>query len=55
MDSAQKLDKKNGIICLISMFTPRVMVILVKMSKNGSFFYCLLMAAKNQSQFGQNS
>ena len=49
---AQKLHGKNGVICLVIMFTPRVMVI--KVSKMAPFLYFLLMPAKNQSQFGQN-
>ena len=36
MDRAQRVDEKNGVVCLIIMFTHRVMVI--KMSKNGSLF-----------------
>ena len=35
MDRAQRVDEKNGVICLV-MFTPGFIVI--KMSKNGSFF-----------------
>ena len=52
MDRAQKVDEKNGVICLVIMFTPRVMVI--KMSKMAHFLYFLLMSDTNQSQFGQN-
>ena len=53
MDRAQRVDEENGIICVVTLFTPGVMVI--KMSKISIFFlYFLLMAAKNQSQFGQN-
>ena len=44
-DRAQSLDTKNGVICLVIMFTPRVMVI--KMSKMAHSLYFLLMAAKN--------
>ena len=51
-DRAQRVDGKNGISCLVIMFTPRVMVI--KMSKMAHFLYLLLMPAKNHSQFGQN-
>ena len=51
-DRAQRWDGKNGVICLV-MFTPKVMV--VKMSKIAHFLYFLLMPAKNQSQFGQNT
>ena len=51
MDKTQRVDLKNGVNCLVIMFTPRVMV--MKMSKNGSFLYFLL-SEKNQSQFEQN-
>ena len=51
-DKAQKVDVKNGVICLVIMFTSKVMVI--KMSKMTPFLYFLLMIAENQSQFGQN-
>ena len=51
-DRDQIVDEKNRVICLVIMFTLGVMV--KKMSKNGSFFVFLLMAGKNQSQFGQN-
>ena len=40
---AQRVDEKNGVICLV-MFIPRVMVI--KMSKMGYFLYFLLMTDK---------
>ena len=50
-DRAQKVHGKNGAICLVIMFVPRVMVI--KMSKMAHFLYFLLMLAKNQLQFGQ--
>ena len=43
-DRAQRVDEKNGVICLFIMFTPRVIVI--KMSKMAHFLYFLLMAAK---------
>ena len=49
---AQRVDKKNRVICLIIMFAPGVMVI--KMLKMAHFLYFLLMPAKNQSQFGEN-
>ena len=52
MDSAQRVDEKNGAICLVIIFTPRVMVI--KMSKMAHFLYFLQMTAKNQLQFGHN-
>ena len=45
MDRAQREDEKNGVICLVIMFTPRVMVI--KMSKMAHFLNFLLMTAKN--------
>ena len=51
-DRAQRVDGKNGVICLVIMFTPRVMVI--KISKMAHFFYFLLMPLKYQSQFGRN-
>ena len=41
MDRAQKVGEKNVFICLIIMFTSRVMVI--KMSNHGSFLYFLLL------------
>ena len=44
-DGAQRVDKKNVFICLVIMFTSRVMVI--KISNNGSFWYFLLAIAKN--------
>ena len=44
MDEAQRVDEKNGVICLVVMFTPRVMVI--KMSKITHFLYFLLITAK---------
>ena len=48
-DRAQGADEKNGVICLVIMFIPRVL--LIKMSKMAHFLYFLLMTAKNQSQF----
>ena len=36
-DRAQRVDKKNVFICLVIMFTSRVMVI--KISNNGSLWY----------------
>ena len=51
-DRAQRVDKKNRVICLIIMFAPGVMVI--KMLNMAHFLYFLLMPAKNQSQFGEN-
>ena len=34
IDRGRRIDKKNGIICLVTIFTPKVMVMVVK---NGSF------------------
>ena len=50
MGRAQRVDEKNAVTCLFIMFAPRVMVI--KMSKMAHFLYFVLMAGKNQSQFG---
>ena len=50
MDRAQRVDEKNGVICLVIMFTTGVMTI--KMSKMVHFLYFLLMLVKTQSQFG---
>ena len=44
-DRAQRVDGKNGVICLVIMFAPGVMII--KMSKMAHFLYFLLMPAKN--------
>ena len=44
-DRAQKVDEKNVFVCLVIMFTSRV--IAIKMSNNGSFLYFLLIAAKH--------
>ena len=44
-DRAQRADEKNGVICLVITFTPRVMVI--RMLKMANFLYFLLMMAKN--------
>ena len=44
-DRAQIVDEENGFICLVIMFTPRVMVL--EMSKMNF----LLMPAKNRSQY----
>ena len=46
-DRAQRGEGKNGVICLVIMFTPRVMDI--KISKMAHFFYFLLMPLKYQS------
>ena len=51
-DRAQRVDKKNGFICLVIAFTPRVKV--MKMLKMAHFLYFRLMTAKNYPQFGQN-
>ena len=52
-DSALRVNERNGVICLVIPFGPRVLVI--KMSKMVDFLYILLMKAKiKQSQFGQN-
>ena len=51
-DRAQQVNGKNGIICLVIIFAPRVMVII--MLKMAQFLYFLLMPAKTQSHFGQN-
>ena len=42
---AQRVDEKSVFICLVIMFTYRVIVI--KMSNNGSFLYFLLTTATN--------
>ena len=44
-DRAQIGDEKNGVICLVILFTSKLVVI--KMSKIADFSYFLLMAAKN--------
>ena len=49
MDRSQRIEEKNGVICLVIVFTPRFMVI--NMSQIAHFLYFLLMATKNQSQF----
>ena len=38
---AQRVDERNGVICLVIMFTPKVM----KMSKLPHFMYLLLISA----------
>ena len=52
MDRAQKVDERNGFICLVFMFTLGDM--MIKMPKLAHFLYFLLMAVKNQSQIVQN-
>ena len=44
-DRAHKVNEKNEVICLVIMFTPRVMVI--KISTMARSLYFLLMTAKN--------
>ena len=51
MDRAQRLDEKNGVICLVIMFTSRVIVI--KMSKMDHFLYFLLMTATVSYSLGK--
>ena len=51
-DRARRVYDKNGVICLVTMFTPRVMI--RKMSKMVYFSYFLLVAVKNGSSYGQN-
>ena len=48
MDTAQGVDEKNGVICLVIKFNRRVMVI--KMSNMAHFWYFLLTTVKNYSQ-----
>ena len=43
-DRAQRVDGKNGVFCVVIMFTSQVMVI--KKSKMAHFLYFLLMPAK---------
>ena len=50
-DRAQRVDEKNGIICLV-MFISRVMVL--KTSKIAYFFVFSANDGKNHSQFVQN-
>ena len=45
MDTAQRVDGKNRVICLVIMFTARVMIIKI-MPKTAHCLYFLLMAAK---------
>ena len=47
MERAQRVDEKNRVICLVIMFTARVMII--KISKTAHFLYFLLMTAKQSS------
>ena len=48
---AERVDEKNGVICLVIMFTSRVLAF--KMSKMANYFCFILIAAKYQSQLGQ--
>ena len=41
---AKKVDEENAVICLVIMFTPRVMV--CKMSKMAHYLYFLLITTK---------
>ena len=41
MERAQRADEENRVICLVIMFTTRVMII--KISKRAHFLYFLLM------------
>ena len=52
MVRAQRLDEKNGVICLVIMFTARVMTI--KMSKMAHFSNIMLMTAQSYSQTAQD-
>ena len=49
MDRAQREDKKNGVVCLIIIFTSKGMV--TKMSKMADCFFCRYQQQK--SQLGQ--
>ena len=44
-DRALRVDEKNGVICLVIMFTSRVMAF--KMLEITNFIYFLLITAKN--------
>ena len=44
MDSAQRVHEKNGVICLVATFTPRIRVI--RMSQIAHFLNFLLITAK---------
>ena len=52
MDQTQGVDEKNGVICLVIMFTTGVMII--KISKIAHFLYFQLMLVKTQSQIGES-
>ena len=51
MDRAQKIDKKNWVICLLIMFTPEVMV--MTMSNMVHLLYFLLITAKRSHSYGK--
>ena len=51
-DGDQKVDEKNGVICVVIMFTAEV--VIIKVLKMAPFSYFLLMTAKLQSQFGHS-
>ena len=52
MNRTERVDDKNEVICLVIMFTAKVIVI--KILKMDLFLNFLLMVAKAQSQFDQN-
>ena len=52
-DRADRVDEKNGVICLI--ITLILGVIFIKMSQMAHVLYFSLITAKNDSQFDQNT
>ena len=52
-DRADRVDEKNGVICLIITLIPGV--IFIKMSQMVHVLYFSLITAKNDSQFDQNT
>ena len=52
MYRVQIIDEKKGVICLVMMFTPRVIV--TEMPKNDLCFVVSNDESKKWSQFGQN-
>ena len=50
-DRAPEVYEKNGVICLVTMFTPRVMII--KMSKMAHLSYSLLVKANINHSLGK--
>ena len=54
MSRTQRVDEKNGVICLVIMFLHSIMVI--KMSQMANFLYLLLVTNKTQfwAKLGQN-